>query len=123
MGLKEMVENELAEKRHNRTIGEKRFAGFLSALRELDGLGGLRASFIREQGRENVSVVVNTYHRAYYVLRLALAVDGQIWLSSYVDGKEKCEPFFLGVSEGLQVLSALIANKLAENSRFTLGVK
>lgn len=118
-----LIEDNLAIKRHTRSVGEKRFRGFQEALRQLHRVGPLAYDFGRSNGVETVTVVINTMYRNAYVLRLALNTEGRIFLYSYAGGKEKYEPFTLGIDDGVRVMAAIVADKLAEVGLFTLGVK
>lgn len=119
----QMIEDNLAIKRHARAVGEKRFRGFQEALRQLHRVGPLSYDFSRTHGIETVTVVINTMYRNAYVLRLTLNLEGGIFLTSYSGGKEKFEPFDLGIDDGVRVMAAMVADKLAEVGLLTLGVK
>jgi len=119
----QLIEDNLAIKRHARAIGEKRFQGFVDALRKLHRVGPLTYDFSRANGIERVTLVAISPFRHLYVLRLTLNLSGQIFLSSYADGKEKVDQFDLGIDYGVRAMAGIIADKLAELSVYTLGVK
>lgn len=124
MDLLHQIECILAARRAARSGGERRYNELTVALRQLQGLSGVSVTpNTKSGGPERLYVSLATRDYSHYLLILTLNHDGQVYLTSYPDRKEKTEQLNCDLEDSIHKIAGVIAEALAYHSRYTLGVK